>query len=79
MSGLLPAFQLALRLLTHERRRLVACVGGISFALILMLLQVGFRSALLDSAVELIRQLDADIVKGSHPGRLASRRGFDRA
>ncbi|MFL2936796.1 MAG: FtsX-like permease family protein [Myxococcota bacterium] len=62
MSGLLPAFQLALRLLTHEHRRLVACVGGISFALILMLLQVGFRSALLDSAVELIRQLDADIV-----------------
>ena len=62
MNHLRSAFQLALRLLTHERRRLLACVGGISFALILMLLQVGFRSALLDSAVELLRQLDADIV-----------------
>lgn len=62
MNHLRSAFQLALRLLTHERRRLIACVGGISFALILMLLQVGFRSALLDSAVELLRQLDADIV-----------------
>lgn len=62
MLSIFSAFQLALDLLTHERRRLVACVGGISFALILMLLQVGFRSALLDSAVELLKQLDADIV-----------------
>ncbi|MEE3326564.1 MAG: ABC transporter permease DevC [Myxococcota bacterium] len=62
MNRLLAPFRLALQLLTHERRRLFACVGGISFALILMLLQVGFRSALLDSAVELLRQLDADIV-----------------
>ncbi len=62
MNRLLAPLRLALQLLTHERRRLFACVGGISFALILMLLQVGFRSALLDSAVELLRQLDADIV-----------------
>jgi len=62
MNHFFAPFKLALRLLTHERRRLVACVGGVSFALILMLLQVGFRSALLDSAVELLRQLDADIV-----------------
>ena len=62
MSDVFAPLKLALQLLTHERRRLVACVAGISFALILMLLQVGFRSALLDSAVELLRQLDADIV-----------------
>ena len=62
MKNLLAPFRLALRFLTHERRRLVACVGGISFALMLMLLQVGFRSALLDSSVELLRQLDADVI-----------------
>ncbi|MFP6640683.1 MAG: hypothetical protein VCC04_10605, partial [Myxococcota bacterium] len=62
MSGFVTALQLAIRLLTHERRRLVACVGGISVALILMLLQVGFRTALLDSALELLRQLDADVI-----------------
>jgi putative ABC transport system permease protein len=55
-----PVF--SLRLLLHERSRLFASIGGVTFALLLMLLQVGFRNALLDSAVELLRRLDADIV-----------------
>ncbi len=52
----------SLRLLLHERGRLLASIGGISFALLLMLLQLGFRNALLDSALELLKQLDADII-----------------
>lgn len=70
MPSFVTALQLSIRLLTHERRRLFACVGGVSVALILMLLQVGFRSALLDSALELLRQLDADVIvinKEKHP------------
>lgn len=64
------AVRLAYRLLSRERRRLVACVSGIGFALTLMLLQIGFRGALLDSALELLRQLDADVLvihKEKHP------------
>ena len=50
------------RLLIHERSRLLASVGGVTFALLLMFLQLGFRNALLDSALELLRQVDADIL-----------------
>lgn len=52
----------ALRLLMHERTRTIASVCGVAFALLLMLMQVGFRNALLDSALELLRQLDADVI-----------------
>ncbi len=48
----------------------MASTGGITFALLLMLLQLGFRNALLDSSVEQLRRLDADIIvinKGKHP------------
>jgi len=55
-----PVF--ALRLLLHERSRTLASIGGVAFALLLMLLQVGFRNALLDSALELLRRLDADVI-----------------
>jgi len=58
--GTAPVF--SLRLLLHEKGRLIASIGGVTFALLLMLLQVGFRNALLDSAVELLGRLDADIV-----------------
>jgi len=71
----------SLRLLLHERSRLVASVGGIAFALLLMLLQVGFRNALLDSSLELIRQLDADIVvfhKAKNPFMSRNRMPMER-
>ena len=53
---------LAWRLLVHERGRLLASVGGITFAALLMTLQLSFRNALLDSSLELLTRLDADII-----------------
>jgi putative ABC transport system permease protein len=62
MPGIRKAVPFAFRLLLHERSRLIASVGGVTFALLLMLLQIGFRNALLDSAIQLLRQVDADIL-----------------
>lgn len=62
MQPYLRAPVFAFRLLLHERSRTYASIGGVTFALLLMLMQVGFRNALLDSALELVRRLDADIV-----------------
>lgn len=62
MPGIRKAVPFAFRLLLHERSRLLASVGGVTFALLLMLLQIGFRNALLDSAIQLLRQVDADIL-----------------
>jgi len=61
MTSLRPAIVFATRLMRHERARLAASVGGVTFALLLMLLQLGFRNALLDSGMELLRQMDADV------------------
>jgi len=52
----------ALRLLGHEKPRLAFSVAGVSFAVVLMLVQMGFRNSLLDSAVHLLDMLDADVV-----------------
>ncbi|MDE0884070.1 MAG: ABC transporter permease DevC [Myxococcota bacterium] len=62
MLKLVSAVVFSFRLLVHERGRLIASVGGVTFALLLMLLQIGFRNALLDSAIQLLRQLDADVL-----------------
>jgi putative ABC transport system permease protein len=48
--------------LTHNRRRLAVAVGGIAFAVLLMFMQTGFHHALLDSTVQVLHDLDADIV-----------------
>lgn len=53
---------LAWKNLTHDRRRLAVAVGGITFAVLLMFIQTGFRNALLDSTVKLVADLDADLV-----------------
>ena len=44
----------ALRLLGHGKPRLAFSVAGVSFAVVLMLVQMGFRNSLLDSAVHLL-------------------------
>ena len=62
MLKLMRAVVFSFRLLMHERGRLIASVGGVTFALLLMLLQIGFRNALLDSAIQLLREVDADIL-----------------
>lgn len=46
----------------HRPMRLMAAVGGISFAVVLMFMETGFRNALLDSTVKIINDLDADIL-----------------
>src|SRR5579862_8380035 len=53
---------LAWRNVMSDRRRLARSTAGIAFAIILMLIELGFRNAFLDSALEVIRHIDGDIV-----------------
>jgi putative ABC transport system permease protein len=53
---------LAWRQLMKEKTRLVVAVAGISFADILIFIQMGFESALFDAAVQPHRNLQADLV-----------------
>jgi putative ABC transport system permease protein len=52
---------LAWRNIMSDRRRLLRSTSGIMFAVLLMLLQLGFRGAFLDSALQIIHQIDGDI------------------
>jgi putative ABC transport system permease protein len=47
---------------THDRKRLARAAGGIAFAALLMMMQLGFRNAFLDSALDIVRSIDGDIV-----------------
>lgn len=55
------AASLARRQLTRERRRLFVAVAGVGFAVVLMLMQFGFRSALFNSAVRFHSHLEGDV------------------
>jgi putative ABC transport system permease protein len=55
-------FSLAWRLLVFERRRLAAAAAGVAFAVILMLVQMGFYGAMIASATQVHRNLNADLV-----------------
>lgn len=48
--------------LTFEKRRLCASLAGVSFAILLMLMQLGFYRALLDNQLGLIDLFNADLV-----------------
>ena len=48
--------------LTHERLKLLAAVFGITFAVILVFMQLGLRAALFDSSVRVHRGMDYDLV-----------------
>jgi putative ABC transport system permease protein len=50
------------RQLQHNRLRLLAAVAGITFAVVLMLVQQGFRTALFDSALRWHNALQYDLV-----------------
>lgn len=52
---------LAWRNIMADRRRLLRSTSGIMFAALLMLLQLGFRGAFLDSALQIIHGIDGDI------------------
>ncbi|MBO1057189.1 MAG: FtsX-like permease family protein [Dolichospermum sp. JUN01] len=53
---------LAWRQLMKEKTRLIIAVSGIAFADILIFIQMGFESALFDSAIQPHRNLQADLV-----------------
>lgn len=53
---------LARKQLLHEKRRLFAAIAGITFAVVLILVQIGFKDALYRSATAVHRNLDADLV-----------------
>ena len=48
--------------LTHEKLKLLAAVCGITFAVILVFMQLGLRAALFDSSVRVHRGMDYDLV-----------------
>ncbi len=48
--------------LSHDRLKLLAAVGGITFAVLLVFMQLGLRAALFDSSVRLHKGMDYDLV-----------------
>ena len=52
---------LAWRNLVESKVRLAASVAGTAFAVTLMFMELGFRGALLDSMVAVVRSLDGDL------------------
>jgi len=48
--------------LTHDRRKFVVSLLGIGFATMLIFVQMGFRNAMLDSAIAIVDQLDAEVL-----------------
>jgi len=48
--------------LTHRKARFLLSIVGISFAVVLMFVQLGFWRALLDSQTAVVRSVDADLV-----------------
>jgi putative ABC transport system permease protein len=60
--GRLRHTPLAWRNLTHNLRRLLVAVSGVTFAVVLMFMERGFQNALFDSTVALVRHFSADIV-----------------
>jgi putative ABC transport system permease protein len=70
---------LAWKNLTADRRKLSISIAGLGFVVLLIFMQLGFRNAMLDSSVEPIRKLDADLVlTGSTYYRFFTRSTFPR-
>lgn len=68
---LLLPLRLAWRQLRAERARLASAIAGVMFACVLVFMQLGFRSALFDSATALIQNMRADVFL-MHPLTTAS-------
>lgn len=70
---------LASKQLIYNKIRLLVAIAGIAFAVILMLVQIGFKDALLESAAAFHACFHADLVMTSHKYKhLKSTRGFPR-
>jgi len=57
--------RLPIQNLLHDKSRLAVSLAGIAFAVMLIFAQVGFLNALLDSTVQLIQSLNADLIISS--------------
>ena len=68
---LLLPLRLAWRQLRAEKARLASAIAGVMFACVLVFMQLGFRSALFDSATALIQNMRADVFL-MHPLTTAS-------
>ncbi len=65
--------------LSHEKIRLLVAIAGISFADILMFMQLGFRDALFDSAVKFHTNVSGDVfLIGPQSTALISMKSFPR-
>jgi putative ABC transport system permease protein len=60
-AGLFLPARLAWRQLRAERARLFSAMAGVMFAAVLVFMQLGFRSALFDSATRLLASMEAEI------------------
>ncbi len=58
---MLLAIPVAWLQLVHQKVRLLATLAGVSFVVILLFMQLGFREALFDSAVRVHQQLEGDL------------------
>ena len=71
---------LAWRNLVANKQRLLRSAAGIGFAVLLMLMQLGFEQAFFDSTLEVIRALDGDIlIQSVHKYQFATRDPFPAA
>ena len=61
IAGLLLPARLAWRQLRAERARLLSAMAGVMFAAVLVFMQLGFRSALFDSATRLLAAMEAEV------------------
>jgi putative ABC transport system permease protein len=74
------AVPLAWRNLVANKQRLARSAAGIGFAVLLMLMQLGFEQAFFDSMLEVIRALDGDIlIESVHKYQFAARDPFPMA
>jgi putative ABC transport system permease protein len=53
---------LAWKNLTHDLRRLIVAVSGVTFAVTLIFMELGFLTALLESTVQVLRRVHGEIV-----------------
>ncbi|MBP0464333.1 FtsX-like permease family protein [Roseomonas sp. PWR1] len=61
LAALLLPLRLAWRQLRAERARLFSAMAGVMFAAVLVFMQLGFRSALFDSATRLLAAMEAEL------------------
>jgi putative ABC transport system permease protein len=71
---------LAWRNFVANKQRMLRSAAGIGFAVLLMLMQLGFEQAFFDSALQVIRGLDGDIlIQSAHKYQFATRDSFPMA